>query len=526
MSITFTWVDPDAGETQLGQISASKVKAFSGLGMAPLQHFLQGIPSQHRQLHRGLKFRPRIVQLGIWDRQASAAAQDTRHQTLLTALNPDRGEGTLKIVLNDGTDRRLDCYVQEGPDFASEDRPQWGQQQLYVVRFVARDPFLYNPTQNSESIPVTDDETGGSFGPVYHGLSLVDGAAFFRCQGVDLSGYAGTEGSDTPYVLDITDSAGKHACGVIGAADAAEATPGAELLSNPGFETAGGGGADIWASWGEVASDGALANEVGSVHGGSDAAKITAGASINTLVRQSATVAVGKLYKIVLWTRGDGTYAGRIKVRDIDNGINIINNVSTGVTGTSYAEVVRYVTAPAGCSTLRIELACPATDTGVAYFDDVSVKEVTDVGVDGIHIVSAKDGSTRNWAQIEAGFDYNDDAYTFEVRAIAPTIVATNSGHVGSFPTISIIGPVTNVLLTLGSEVIDINYVLAAGNTMTINCLEGTIELQDETNLIQYLTKASVLFDLERGANSVVISSDTGLVRQASISHYDRFLGL
>jgi len=152
MTVSFTWITPDGEQVTLGQIAASKVRQYSGLGMAPIQHFLEPIPSQHRQSHRGLKFRPRIVQLSLIDRQASATAQDTRHQTLLTALNPDRGEGTLKIVLSDGsTTRYLDCYVQEGPSFDGADRPVWGANQFYTVRFVARDPMLYNPTQQSES---------------------------------------------------------------------------------------------------------------------------------------------------------------------------------------------------------------------------------------------------------------------------------------------------------------------------------------------------------------------------------------
>lgn len=152
MTIDFTWIDPDDGETALGQSSQSKVKSFSGLGYAPLTHFLQGVPSQDRQLHRGLKYKPRIVQLGIWDHRATATAQGVRQGVLLRALNASRGEGVLKAVLSDGsTTRYLACYVQEGPDFASEDRPVWGAHQFYIVRFVARDPFLYNPTQQSMS---------------------------------------------------------------------------------------------------------------------------------------------------------------------------------------------------------------------------------------------------------------------------------------------------------------------------------------------------------------------------------------
>ena len=151
MGISFYWREPGGAEIQLGQTSATKVKAFSGLGMAPLEHFLQGLPTQHRQLHRGMKFRPRVVQLALWDRRASASAQESRQVALLAALNPDKGEGTLKIVLNDGTIRYLDCYVQEGPDFASSDRPRWGGSQFYTVRFVALDPFLYDPDQKSVS---------------------------------------------------------------------------------------------------------------------------------------------------------------------------------------------------------------------------------------------------------------------------------------------------------------------------------------------------------------------------------------
>jgi len=151
---------------------------------------------------------------------------------------------------------------------------------------------------------------------------------------------------------------------------------GVELLDNPGFETAGGGGVDIWADWIESASDGALANEVGSVHSGSDAAKITAGLSVNTLVYQDVTVTAGKMYRFLVWTRGDATYAGQYVIYDQTGGADIIGLSSTGVTAATYAEVDVAFIAPVGCVTVRIYLWCPSTNTGVAYFDDVSVKEV------------------------------------------------------------------------------------------------------------------------------------------------------
>jgi len=152
MSWDFYWITPDAEEVRLGQINSSKVVQFSGLGYAPVEHFLQKIPSQNRSLHLGLRFVPRVVQLSLWSHLASASAQDAFHTTLLAALNPDRGSGVLKVVLSDGsTTRYLDCYIQEGPNFDSGDRPLWGAHQFYVVRFVALKPFLRGISPQSGS---------------------------------------------------------------------------------------------------------------------------------------------------------------------------------------------------------------------------------------------------------------------------------------------------------------------------------------------------------------------------------------
>ena len=146
-----------------------------------------------------------------------------------------------------------------------------------------------------------------------------------------------------------------------------------EMLGNPGFETAGAGGADIWGSWTETAGDGALANETVSVHGGSDAAKVTAGALLNTQVAQAIAVVPGLEYTLSFWTRGDGTNDGRYRLVNTSTGAAVIATASTGVTGTSYTEVSVLFTPPAGCTEVRLDFMCPGVDTGIAYYDDASV---------------------------------------------------------------------------------------------------------------------------------------------------------
>ena len=151
---------------------------------------------------------------------------------------------------------------------------------------------------------------------------------------------------------------------------------GPELLSNEGFETAGAGDPDFWANWTESASDGALANDQANEHGGDDCALVTAGASLDTHVYQNVTVTPGKMYRLLVWTYGDGTNSGRYLVYDNNNAADIKALASLGKTAAAWAEADVAFIAPAGCVSVGIYLYCAALNTAAVYFDDISVKEV------------------------------------------------------------------------------------------------------------------------------------------------------
>lgn len=153
-------------------------------------------------------------------------------------------------------------------------------------------------------------------------------------------------------------------------------TNGTELLTNGSFETLGGGGADVWDTWSETASDGAIANETTNVYIGSNAAKLTAGSSTNTLITQTINVSAETRYKLDFYTRGDGTHSGRYKIEEYDGSwSDLVALTDPEITGTDYTRVTRGVETSASVTQLRITLQCPDTDTGIAYFDGVSVLE-------------------------------------------------------------------------------------------------------------------------------------------------------
>jgi len=51
----------------------------------------------------------------------------------------------------------------------------------------------------------------------------------------------------------------------------------------------------------------------------------------------------------------------------------------------------------------------------ILWLDNIVLKEVTNVGTDGVLIMSTKGGATQSWASQESGIDLNDIA-TFEVQ--------------------------------------------------------------------------------------------------------------
>ena len=149
-----------------------------------------------------------------------------------------------------------------------------------------------------------------------------------------------------------------------------------ELLSNVGFETPGGGGADVFLNWSESAGDGAVARTTtaGEFRSGVAACKITTGPTYNTFIQQNFAVVPGVSYTLNFWSRGDGTNTGRYNVYDITNSQAIISLTSTNVPGTTYALVSRTFQAPAGCILAQIQFVCTSGAGGIGYFDDVSCK--------------------------------------------------------------------------------------------------------------------------------------------------------
>jgi hypothetical protein len=149
---------------------------------------------------------------------------------------------------------------------------------------------------------------------------------------------------------------------------------GNELVSNPGFEDAGGGGADVFADWSESAGDGSITDDTSIYYSGAHSCKLTAGASANTYVSQTFSVSADLMYLISFYVRGSGAVAPRYAVYDVSNSQYIISVGSAENTTASFVQRLIAFLAPASCSSIRVELYCPTINTASGWFDDVSVQ--------------------------------------------------------------------------------------------------------------------------------------------------------
>lgn len=155
--------------------------------------------------------------------------------------------------------------------------------------------------------------------------------------------------------------------------------PANNYVNNPGFETAGAGGADVFNVWDERAADGAIeqSSGAGEFHGGAKALKLTCGATTSgsrVRCQEFFSLFVSTDYVLSFWTRGDGTNPGYYQV----NGGALI---STEVTGTTWTLVTVPFTTNSSTTDFWIGFYSPAVNGGIAYFDDVTLKAASGKGI-------------------------------------------------------------------------------------------------------------------------------------------------
>ena len=213
-------------------------------------------------------------------------------------------------------------------------------------------------------------------------IATVNGGAMFFHDSIDFSSYAGNDTDTTKYLFVFYDSTGKSAQAYAGAVGGGEALDG-ELVTN--------GDMELDSDWIDNNSPTSNTRSNEQAHGGTYSRKIIGNNS--TGARQTVTHEVGKLYKFVgniYVSAGSAKYTYR--------------DVYSSSSAASWAEKTIYGTASTTGHGIYLESTATAA---TAYFDDISLKALTDIPATGLHLLSTKNGSTRNMKSVESGFNAN-----------------------------------------------------------------------------------------------------------------------
>jgi hypothetical protein len=226
-------------------------------------------------------------------------------------------------------------------------------------------------------------------------IATKDGEAMFFHDSIDFSTYAGTDGGSTPYRLVFTDSAGKNAVAYGGAAGGGEAL-GVELVTNGDCEDITG-----WNHYGSTSLSLVADERPGG--SGSQSIEVERIDSGDSFVYQNFSSEYGNsLIKLSGWLKNISStkilfFAGAWP--------SVPSPKAIEVTSTDWTDAVGFFTL---CPYRYLSILANLNNIGdKARFDDISAKKLTDVPASGLHLMSAKNGTTRNMTSVETGFNPN-----------------------------------------------------------------------------------------------------------------------
>jgi len=144
--VQYYWIDGELNTFYLSPSIANEryMIEINGLGLPGVERFVSKRAYDHGQSKRGWRYTARPIEIVLGFRSLTPSALWTDMADWASAFNMERGMGTLKMVLQDGTERRIDCEVNDSIPLGSQDRPS-GRVQIVSVSLMADDPMLYDP---------------------------------------------------------------------------------------------------------------------------------------------------------------------------------------------------------------------------------------------------------------------------------------------------------------------------------------------------------------------------------------------
>lgn len=158
MADKISWIDAN-GTEHLFETDMKVLSGMNGRFMPPISFVEEQVPFQAGSKLRQVKVEPRDVDVPIFIKAKDEIGLRLKMREVTRMLNPLKGDGVLKTIARDGSQRELTCRYSSGFE-GKEDRDSkgvWWQKAVLVFR--AFDPYWYDTITHVETFTIGQPAT-------------------------------------------------------------------------------------------------------------------------------------------------------------------------------------------------------------------------------------------------------------------------------------------------------------------------------------------------------------------------------
>lgn len=142
------WIDANGIEYELNDVDFRVLDGMNGRFMPPISFVEEEVPFQHGSRLRQVKVNARDVDIPLLIETESELALRNKIRNSLRMFNPLKGDGKLKSIGPDGSQRELYCRYSTGLEGAENRDSKGVYWQKVILVFRAFDPYWYDVATN------------------------------------------------------------------------------------------------------------------------------------------------------------------------------------------------------------------------------------------------------------------------------------------------------------------------------------------------------------------------------------------
>ncbi|MFS0822179.1 phage distal tail protein [Bacillus sp. 1P02SD] len=174
MADKISWIDPN-GTEHLFETDMKVLSGMNGRWMPPISYTEDKVPFQPGSRLRNVNVEPRDVDIPIYIKAKSEMNLKNKMRQTTRMLNPLKGDGKLKVISPDGSQRELSCRYLTGLEGREERGIKGVRWQKAILVFRAFDPFWYDTAAIVKSFKI--NESPATFFPFFP-LRLTSSSVF------------------------------------------------------------------------------------------------------------------------------------------------------------------------------------------------------------------------------------------------------------------------------------------------------------------------------------------------------------